>query len=72
MTSEEIKIKLKSYTVGIAGNGGLGSNCAVALARVGISKLIICDFDVVSETNLNRQYFFRGQLGIKKSKSLRR
>lgn len=66
MTFEEIKSKLKNYTIGIAGVGGLGSNCAVALARVGIGKLIISDFDVVSETNLNRQYFFRDQLGEKK------
>jgi molybdopterin/thiamine biosynthesis adenylyltransferase len=33
MNFEEIKAKLKNYTVGIAGAGGLGSNCAVALAR---------------------------------------
>lgn len=66
MTFEEIKERLKNYTVGIAGAGGLGSNCAVALARVGIGKLIIADFDVVSESNLNRQYYFKDQLGVKK------
>ncbi|MCG8411545.1 MAG: sulfur carrier protein ThiS adenylyltransferase ThiF [Bacteroidales bacterium] len=66
MTFEEIKSKLKLFTVGIAGAGGLGSNCAIALARVGIGKIIISDFDIVDETNLNRQYFFRNQLGIKK------
>lgn len=66
MTFEEIKSKLKNYTVGIAGAGGLGSNCAVALVRVGIGKLIISDFDVVNESNLNRQYYFRDQLGQKK------
>lgn len=54
---------LKTKTVGIAGCGGLGSNCAMALARVGIGRLIIADFDVVSEHNLNRQYFFRDQIG---------
>jgi sulfur carrier protein ThiS adenylyltransferase len=71
MTFEEIKQKLKNYSVGIAGAGGLGSNCAVALARVGIGKLIIADFDVVSESNLNRQYFFRDQLGVKKVVALK-
>ncbi len=71
MTFEEIKSTLKNYTVGIAGAGGLGSNCAVALARVGIGKLIIADFDVVNETNLNRQYFFRDQLGEKKVTALK-
>lgn len=71
MTFEEIKNKLKNYTVGIAGVGGLGSNCAVALARVGIGKLIIADFDIVTESNLNRQYFFRDQLGQKKVLALK-
>lgn len=54
---------LKTKTVGIAGCGGLGSNCAMALARVGIGRLVIADFDVVSDSNLNRQYFFRDQVG---------
>lgn len=55
--------KLKNKCVGIAGAGGLGSNCAIALARVGIGKLIIADYDVVSQTNLNRQYYFSDQIG---------
>ncbi|OFX84263.1 MAG: thiamine biosynthesis protein ThiF [Bacteroidetes bacterium GWF2_33_16] len=71
MTFEEIKAKLKNYTVGIAGAGGLGSNCAVALARIGIGKIIISDFDVVSESNLNRQYFFNFQIGNKKVVALK-
>jgi sulfur carrier protein ThiS adenylyltransferase len=71
MTFEEIKSKLKNYTIGIAGAGGLGSNCAVALARVGVGKLIISDFDIVNESNLNRQYFFRDQLGVKKVTALK-
>ncbi|MCB2194883.1 MAG: sulfur carrier protein ThiS adenylyltransferase ThiF [Bacteroidetes bacterium] len=71
MNFAEIKSKLKNYTVGIAGAGGLGSNCAIALARVGVGKIIIADFDVVNETNLNRQYFFRDQLGQKKVAALK-
>ncbi len=66
MKIEDIKNILKKKTVGIAGCGGLGSNCAVALARVGIGKLIIIDFDVVDISNLNRQYYFIEQLGQKK------
>ncbi|NLN96377.1 MAG: sulfur carrier protein ThiS adenylyltransferase ThiF [Bacteroidales bacterium] len=54
---------LKTKTVGIAGCGGLGSNCAMALARVGIGRLIIADFDIISNDNLNRQYFFNNQIG---------
>ncbi|MEA2106246.1 MAG: sulfur carrier protein ThiS adenylyltransferase ThiF [Bacteroidota bacterium] len=71
MTFEEIKSILKNHTVGIAGAGGLGSNCAVALSRVGVGKLIIADFDVINETNLNRQYFFKDQLGEKKVRALK-
>ena len=63
--------KLKTKTVGIAGAGGLGSNCAVALARVGIGKLIIADFDIVSEGNLNRQYYCQDQIGQKKVVALK-
>jgi len=61
---------LKTKCVGIAGCGGLGSNCAMSLARVGIGRLVIADFDVVSESNLNRQYFFRDQIGKLKAYAL--
>ncbi|MFC2134109.1 sulfur carrier protein ThiS adenylyltransferase ThiF [Bacteroidota bacterium] len=67
----EIKKILKDKTVGIAGCGGLGSNCAVALARVGVGKLIFADFDVIEESNLNRQYFFYDQIGLQKATALK-
>jgi len=70
MNFTQIKKVLKNKTVGIAGCGGLGSNCAVALARVGVGKLIIADFDVVEESNLNRQYYFYKQIGQQKVKCL--
>jgi sulfur carrier protein ThiS adenylyltransferase len=60
---DHIRIKLKDKTVGIAGCGGLGSNCAIALARVGVGRLIIADFDKIEISNLNRQYFFADQVG---------
>jgi sulfur carrier protein ThiS adenylyltransferase len=71
MTFEQIKSILQTKTVGIAGCGGLGSNCAVALARVGIGKLILADFDVISISNLNRQYFFLDQVGKPKAPVLK-
>lgn len=71
MTCNEIRNILKDKSVGIAGCGGLGSNCAIALARVGVGRLVIVDFDVVSEGNLNRQYFFRDQVGEKKTTALK-
>ena len=66
MKFEQIKKILQTKIIGIAGCGGLGSNCAVALARVGVGKLIIVDFDVVEKNNLNRQYYFFDQIGKKK------
>jgi sulfur carrier protein ThiS adenylyltransferase len=71
MTFDEIKQKLRDKKVGIAGAGGLGSNCAVALARVGTGTIIIADFDVVTESNLNRQYYFIDQVGKKKTEMLK-
>ena len=62
--------KLKVATVGIAGAGGLGSAVAVALARSGVGKLILADFDVVEPSNLNRQQFFVDQIGQPKVEAL--
>lgn len=62
---------LESARVGIAGAGGLGSNCAMHLVRAGVKHLTIADFDVVNESNLNRQFFFRDQLGQKKVEALK-
>ncbi|MCD6516813.1 MAG: sulfur carrier protein ThiS adenylyltransferase ThiF [Candidatus Aminicenantes bacterium] len=69
--SEKIRLKLKESSVGIAGAGGLGSNVAIALARSGIGKLVLVDFDKVEENNLSRQYFFRDQIGKLKIHALK-
>jgi sulfur carrier protein ThiS adenylyltransferase len=61
---------LRSSTVGIAGAGGLGSNAAVSLARAGLGKLIIADFDRVEPSDLNRQYYFIEQVGKPKVEAL--
>lgn len=63
--------KLKRASVGIAGLGGLGSNVAVSLARMGIGKLLLVDFDVVEPSNLNRQQYFTKHIGMKKTEALR-
>ncbi len=67
----EIKKHLSKFRVGIAGAGGLGSNCAIALARSGIGTLIIADYDVIEEANLNRQYYFTDQIGKMKTEALK-
>ena len=66
----QLKGKLKKAVVGIAGCGGLGSNAAIALARIGIGKLILVDFDVVDPTNLNRQQYFINDIGKRKVDAL--
>ena len=69
--SEKIRKKLKESSVGIAGAGGLGSNAAIALARAGVGRIVIVDFDRVEESNLNRQYYFRDQIGEVKAEALK-
>jgi sulfur carrier protein ThiS adenylyltransferase len=66
MKFSEIRSHLGNFRVGIAGAGGLGSNCAVALARSGVGMLVIADFDIVEPANLNRQYYFSDQVGMAK------
>jgi sulfur carrier protein ThiS adenylyltransferase len=58
-----VHARLKRATVGIAGVGGLGSAVAVALARIGVGRLVVADFDVVEPSNLNRQQYFVDQIG---------
>lgn len=70
MTFQQIRAVLSKRRVAIAGCGGLGSNCAVALARVGVGALVIVDFDRVEESNLNRQYYFMDQVGMRKVDAL--
>ncbi len=71
MKLPEIKNHLAKFRVGIAGAGGLGSNCAISLARSGIGTLVIADFDIVEQANLNRQYYFLNQIGMLKTAALK-
>jgi sulfur carrier protein ThiS adenylyltransferase len=68
---DKISIKLKKSKVGIAGLGGLGSNAAISLARAGIGKIVIVDFDKVEKSNLSRQYYFLDQVGKYKVDALK-
>ncbi|MGB3241269.1 MAG: sulfur carrier protein ThiS adenylyltransferase ThiF [Candidatus Omnitrophota bacterium] len=63
--------RIQAVKVGIAGAGGLGSNCAFNLARVGFKKLKIIDFDVIDHSNLNRQFYFFDQIGMDKVEALK-
>lgn len=57
--------------VGIAGLGGLGSHVAVMLARLGVGKLTLVDFDTVDETNIHRQHYDIADIGKPKTSALR-
>ncbi|MGI6037135.1 MAG: sulfur carrier protein ThiS adenylyltransferase ThiF [Limnochordia bacterium] len=69
-TPEQLE-KIRSYRVGIAGAGGLGSNCAFNLVRSGFQDLLIIDDDHVEPSNLNRQFYFLHQLGQPKVEALK-
>ena len=66
----ELHRAFSSATVAICGLGGLGSNIAIALARAGIGKLILIDFDRVDITNLHRQQYKAEQIGMYKTVAL--
>lgn len=63
--------RIQKVKVGIAGAGGLGSNCALFLVRSGFKKFRLVDFDVVENSNLNRQFFFTAQVGRRKVDALK-
>ena len=54
----------------ICGLGGLGANIAIALARAGIGRRILIDFDRVDITNLHRQQYKAEQIGMYKTVAL--
>ena len=67
---KEFHRAFSSATVAVCGLGGLGSNIAIALARAGIGKLILIDFDRVDITNLHRQQYKAEQIGMYKTVAL--
>lgn len=59
--------KLAASTVTIFGVGGVGSFAAEGLARAGVGRIILVDFDRVCVTNVNRQiHAMKGTLGKSK------
>ena len=61
---------LSRAKIGVAGLGGLGSNVICHLLRAGVQRFVAADFDMVSASNLNRQFFFSDQVGMKKTEAL--
>ena len=67
---KELHQAFSSATVAVCGLGGLGSNIAIALARAGVGRLILIDFDRVDITNLHRQQYKAEQIGMYKTVAL--
>ena len=68
---EALQARFAAARVAVCGLGGLGSNVAIALARAGIGRLHLIDFDRVDITNLNRQQYAVSQIGRLKAEALR-
>ena len=62
---------IKKSTIAILGLGGLGSAVAGAMAKIGIGKMLLSDYDIVEPSNLNRQHYFVDQIGMQKTSALR-
>ena len=62
--------KFSAAAVAVCGLGGLGSNIAIALARAGIGRLVLIDFDRVDISNLHRQQYKANQIGRCKTEAL--
>lgn len=64
--------RLKEKSVLILGCGGIGTHMAWHMTLMGVGKLTLVDFDLVEESNLNRQLLFdRGDIGKEKGAVLK-
>lgn len=55
LIGKENFLKLKNSNIVIAGIGGVGSFSAESLARSGVGRLTLIDYDTIDITNINRQ-----------------
>ena len=53
--SREEQLRLSNARVAVVGAGGLGGQVILLLARVGVGRIVVVDYDRFDETNLNRQ-----------------
>lgn len=67
----ELQQKFSESCVAVCGLGGLGSNVAISLARAGIGRLLLIDFDKVDISNLHRQQYKVSQLGMCKTRAMK-
>ena len=64
----ELQERFSAASVAVCGLGGLGSNLALCLARAGVGRLHLIDFDRVDLSNLHRQQYFTPSWGVPKQR----
>ena len=67
----DLQRKFSEVGVAVCGLGGLGSNTAISLARAGVGRLHLIDFDRVDISNLHRQQYGVSQLGMLKTEAMK-
>lgn len=61
-------LKLKNKTILVIGIGGVGGYVVESLVRCGIGHIVLCDYDTVDITNINRQIIaLHSNIGKKKT-----
>ena len=69
----EAQKKLKAAKVLVIGSGGLGSPVLLYLAAAGVGTIGIVDFDIVDDSNLQRQVLFGvSEVGLSKAEAAKR
>ena len=63
--------KLTKITIGIAGIGSLGSNCAAELAKSGIVRFVLIDSQKITTESIENQFYSENQIGRTKVHALR-
>ena len=65
----KVAARLSKCRMAVCGLGGLGSNIALSLARMGVGELLLIDYDVIIPSNINRQQYYTDQIGMKKTEA---
>ncbi len=64
--------KLNNASVGVMGLGGVGTYAVEMLARTGISRFVLVDFDRIKPSNINRQLTaLHSTIGMYKTEALK-
>jgi molybdopterin-synthase adenylyltransferase len=69
--TENMQKSIESSKIAVFGVGGIGSWIVNGLSQIGVGEIRICDPDIVTISNLNRQLFYTSQdVGLRKAEVL--